>query len=365
MKKEAGEATTAELVIKVVALFALLYLFLLCICLMGEGLKIVGKEFTSGFIAGTNSAFVGLFMGILTTAIVQSSSTTTSIVVGLVAGGLFTLDLAIPIIMGANIGTSVTNILVSFGHVKARLEFRRAFAAAFVHDIFNVLTVLTLFPLQLKFNLLGKVAVIFTEIFQDLGGLEVISPLKLIIQPLVDILVNIIGNGWGIFIISLLLLFVALRYIVVVLKSLVMQNISKFFDRVIFRTQFFSFLFGIVVTVLVQSSSVTTSLIVPLAGAGLLNMRQIFPYTLGSNIGTTITALLASMVTMNPSAVAVAFAHLAFNISGIIIFWPLQNFPIFLAEKFALIAARNRIIPAAVVLLMFFIIPLLLIKFTS
>lgn len=332
---------------------------------MGEGLKLVGKDFTKDFIAGTNSAFVGLFIGILTTAIVQSSSTTTAIVVGMVAGGLFSFDLAVPIIMGANIGTSVTNILVSFGHIKVKLEFQKAFAAAFVHDIFNVLSVLIIFPLQLKFNIIGKLAMEFADAFSDLGGLAFVSPLKLMTQPAVELSVGLLTNGWLIFSVSLVLLFAALRYIVVVLKSLIMHQVSRFFDNLLFKNQLMSFLFGLVLTVLVQSSSVTTSLIVPLAGAGLLSLRQIFPYTLGSNIGTTITALLASLVTSSPAAVGVAFAHLLFNCMGILIFWPLQMVPIFIAKKFASVAARNQIIPVIVVILVFFIFPLILIKITG
>lgn len=347
---------------KIVLLFVLVYVFLLSISLMGEALKSVGKDFISDFIAGSSSAFIGLFIGILATSIIQSSSTTTSIVVGLVGGGLFSLQQAIPIIMGANIGTSVTNTIVSFGHIRSKLEFQRAYGAAVVHDIFNFLSVLIFFPLQLQFNIIGKSSLVMTQMFENAGGLSFVSPLKVIIKPVVKVLLHLIHIEWISIIIALIMLFVALRYIVVVMKSLVMDRISRFFDKVVFRTPLVGLFFGIIFTALVQSSSVTTSLIVPLAGAGLVTLSQVFPYTLGANIGTTITALLASLVTASPDAVAVAFAHLMFNIYGIVLWLPLKFVPIKLAEQLAALAVKNRLIPIGIVLLVFVIIPLVLIK---
>ena len=93
-------------------------------------------------------------------------------------------------------------------------------------------------------------------------------------------------------------------------------------------------------------------------------MRQIFPYTLGANIGTTITALLASLVSGTHAPLAVAFGHLAFNIFGISLIWPIEkvrNIPVQLAEWFAELAIVNRIIPIVYILVVFFLIPLSLI----
>jgi sodium-dependent phosphate cotransporter len=114
-------------------------------------------------------------------------------------------------------------------------------------------------------------------------------------------------------------------------------------------------------TLMAQSSSITTSLVVPMAGAGMLTLAQIFPYTLGANIGTTITAMLASLATGNANAVVVAFAHLLFNISGIIIWWPFSKLPIFLANSLADYSIKNKMYPFIYVITMFFIIPLVVI----
>ena len=90
-------------------------------------------------------------------------------------------------------------------------------------------------------------------------------------------------------------------------------------------------------------------------------MRQIFPYALGANVGTTITAILASLVTDNIHAVEVAFAHLLFNISGILIWWPLSWVPISLARTFGKLAVRSRVFPFAYIVITFFVMPLILI----
>ena len=115
---------------------------------MGTSLKMFGKGMAESLIKTTSNPLVGLFIGILATSIIQSSSSTTSIVVGLVAGGALNVANAIPIVMGANIGTSVTNLLVSVTQVKRSDEFERALSAAIVHDFFNVLAVIVIFPLQ-------------------------------------------------------------------------------------------------------------------------------------------------------------------------------------------------------------------------
>ena len=151
--------------------------------------------------------------------------------------------------------------------------------------------------------------------------------------------------------------------IVKLLKNMVLEKVEAFFDKYIFKTALRAMGFGVVLTILVQSSSITTSTIVPLAGAGVLTLRQIFPFTLGANIGTTVTALLAAMV-LNPTAMIVAFSHLIFNICGIIVIYPikaLREIPIKAASKLSDLAVRNKLIPILYLLVVFVLIPLFII----
>lgn len=322
----------------------------------------LGQGLAEALITTTTNPMIGLFVGILSTSIVQSSSFTTSIVVGLVAGGALNVTNAIPIIMGANIGTSVTNILVSLSQIRRSIEFKLALSAAIVHDFFNVLAVLVLFPLQYLTNFLGHLATFMGEKFQNIGGLKFLSPVKASTRPLIDLLKKMIGDyPWVLFVLSLILLLVALTRMVKVLKILVVEKAEGWFDRYLFKNALRAFLVGLMLTAMVQSSSITTSLAVPLAGAGLLTLMQIFPYTLGANIGTTVTAILAALVTGNLAAVTVAFSHLLFNLSGIVVWWPFKIVPITMAEKFAGIAVKKKVIPILYLLIVFFLLPIFLI----
>ncbi|KYK33068.1 MAG: hypothetical protein AYK18_05280 [Theionarchaea archaeon DG-70] len=331
---------------------------------MGGGFKLLGEDFSLQLIQMTSNPYVGLVVGILSTSIVQSSSATTSVVVALVGGGGLTIPNAIPIVMGANIGTTVTNVLVSFGHITRKEEFRKAFAGATVHDFFNLLAVCVLFPLEMKLHFIQKIATVMAEKFSEIGGLTFVSPVKMITSPVSSRLLSAVGPKIGI-IIALILLFVALRYIVLSMRFFTLDRLQVFLDQYLFKNGLSSFSVGMVITAIVQSSSVTTSLVIPLLGSGLLTVEQVFPYTLGANVGTTVTAILAALVTNQVGAVTIAFSHLLFNFFGILIFYPLRFVPIFCARWLANIAAERKIAAILFVALTFYAIPLLFIFLTQ
>ncbi|MEE8335183.1 MAG: Na/Pi symporter [Candidatus Neomarinimicrobiota bacterium] len=362
--------------LKILAVISVLYFFLISIGLIGAAFKGIGRGFAEELISSNAGPLIGLFIGILATSIIQSSSTTTSIVVGLVAAGTFGDDphaavaAAIPYIMGANIGTSITNTIVAMGHIINKNEFRRAFSASIVHDFFNVFSVLILFPLQWATGFLSNSANWLASLLIGTDAITFRSPLKMITKPVVDWIRDLfqfqdsnLGN-WALILLALIMLFISLRFLTILIRGLVMAKLEAFFDSHIFKTWIRAMMFGAFITVLVQSSSITTSLVIPLAGAGILRLEQIFPYTLGANIGTTITALLASLVTGTHAPLAVALGHLLFNIFGIIIIWPLESIrtiPIKMARWFAKLALKNRIIPIVYIVVVFFLIPISLI----
>ncbi len=351
--------------IRFLALGFFLYAFMVSIGMLGAAFKGFGGGVVGGLIESASNPLIGLFVGILVTSLVQSSSTTTSLVVAMVAGGTMEVATAIPVIMGANIGTSVTCVLVSLGHLTRGQEFRRAFAAATVHDFFNLLAVAIIFPLQYFTDFLGIASQALSQLFQNVGGFSFASPLKLITAPVVKGSASLLGDSpWLLLIVSLVVMFLSLRYLVIILKGLVLTKIEALFDRLIFRNAARAMLFGLLITALVQSSSVTTSLAVPLAGAGILTLHQILPYTLGANVGTTVTAMLAALAVGEISGLTVAFAHLLFNVSGIVIIWPLRQIrelPIRMAKAMTDVAMRGRWIPIVWIALLFYVIPLLLI----
>jgi sodium-dependent phosphate cotransporter len=328
--------------IKIFLFIGLVYLFILSIQLMGASFKLLGKGFAESLITTTSNPFFGLIIGILTTSLLQSSSTTTSIAVGCVAGGILTLRGAIPIIMGANIGTTITSALVSIGHISRKQEFQRAFAAATLHEFFNILAVIILFTLEQFTHILESTALSLSGAFVNMGGIQFLSPLKVITKPVIDLLVSLLRNPIPISILSLAALFFSLFYMVKIMRSLVLDKIEVLLDRFLFRNAFTAFVFATFVTAVIQSSSITISLIVPLAGAGLLGIGRIFPYVAGANIGTTITALLAACATLNPAAITVALSHSLFNIFGVILIYPIKAVPIRMAEIFSEITSRSK-----------------------
>lgn len=351
-------------ILKAIIVIATIYLFLLSIKLLGHSFKLFGKDFAEAMIEMTSNPFTGLIIGIFATSLIQSSSTTTSIVVGLVAGGALDLHNAIPIIMGANIGTTITNILVSMGHINNRHEFRRGFSAAIVHDHFNICAVLVLFPIEMNFHIIAKMATILERIFAGVGGMKIFNPLNFILRPaitLADQLFTLMPFGHiAMMVFSIALLLSSLIYMVKTIRSLMLAKIEMIINNYLFRNDFLGLSLGTIITAIVQSSSVTTSLIVPLAGAGLVSLRRVFPYTLGANIGTTVTAILAALATQNPIAITVAFSHLCFNILGILIFYPLKFIPIKLAEFVGEKASKSRknLIIFIIIYLMLYFLPI-------
>jgi sodium-dependent phosphate cotransporter len=321
---------------------ALLYLFFVSIELLSSAFKMAGGGFAEQLIETVSDPVAGLLLGFVATGIIQSSSTTTTIVVGLVAAGNFPIDLAIPVVMGANIGTTTTNTLVSMGHVTRPAEFRRAFAASTVHDFFNVLAAVTILPIEIFFHPVRRMATYLQGAFEGAGGMSLASPLKAVVKPLSESVTGVVPYTIPLAILGLAGLFLALQQMMKVMKGAILSRLESLFNRVLFRNDAASFGLGLVATATVQSSSATTSLIVPLAGTGVLSVRQIFPYTLGANVGTTVTALLASFSLGSPAAVTVALAHLSFNLLGIAIYYPLKALPIWLATKAGQIAARSK-----------------------
>ena len=347
-----------------------LYLFFVSIELMSGAFKLFGKGFAEGLMTTTANPVVGLFIGMVATSLIQSSSSTTSILVGLVASGSISITGAIPILMGANIGTTVTNTIVSLGHLRRRKEFSKAMAGAILHDFFNILAVLLFLPLELFTHFIEKSALFLSTTFQHVGGMTFVSPLKAIVKPVAQVIIKgisliISSPDWALSItaltIALIILFIALKNIVDVMKKVIIGRVESMLHQYLFNSQIRSFLLGLVLTAIVQSSSATTSIVVPIVGAGIISLQQIFPYVLGANIGTTVTAILASMVTKNPAALTVAFAHLCFNISATVLLYPIKIVPITMAKHFGMFMARQRVLAVVYILLFFFALPLIII----
>lgn len=357
----------------VLAMMAALYVFLLSIELLGGTFKLMGKGFAEALVQSTSNPFSGLLIGVLATSLVQSSSTTTSLVVGLVGSGALPLEMGVPVIMGANIGTSITNTIVSLGHLTRAQEFQRAFAGATVHDFFNVMAVAVFLPLQIATGFLSKSAQWAQELLLGQQGVSFQSPVKAIVKPVSKMIQEGVSGvvdakavmATILIALALVMLVASLHYLVKFMKRLLLGQIETVVHRFVFQRPFMGIFLGALVTVAVQSSSVTTSLTVPLLAAGFVTIEQIFPFVLGANVGTTVTALMASMVTGSPAAVTLALSHLFFNIFGIAMFYPLRALPIGAAMWLGRMTLRSKYYALGYVLVVFFAVPGLLIFLTQ
>ena len=359
--------------VRAILVLALLYLFLTGVELLGGGFKSLGKDLVDGLFKGVSNPIGGLFVGLLATVLVQSSSVSTSVIVGLVASGVVGTGDAVPMIMGANLGTTVTNTLASLGHVRHDIEFRRAFAAATVHDFFNILAVIVFLPIELATGYLSESASWLTDKIIGSSGAEFKSPLKAAVKlpaTWIKELLSSIGaqgdvKGGLMIVLGLIFIFLALAYITKNMRLLVADRVEVAINRALSAgSGIVAILIGTLITISVQSSSITTSVLVPLAASGVLTLENIYPVTLGANVGTTVTALLASLATGSPAAVTVALVHTLFNISGILAFYPISNLrklPIKMANKLSDIAAERRSLALMYALTMFVIIPLLVV----
>ena len=356
-----------------ILVLAIIYLFLVGVSSLESGIKVMGADTQERLFSSVSNPIVGLFIGVVGTVLVQSSSASTSLIVGLVASGALGLDQAVPMIMGANIGTTVTNTLVSLGHVRQSQEFRRALSAATVHDFFNLMAVTILLPFELLTGRISWLASRTAEILTGSGGSEWKSPIKAWVKHPVGWLKDGLKQasledtslGISMVVIGIIVVVVSLIAVTKNMKALIAERLEASMNRVLGRGGgLVAMVIGMLVTISVQSSSITTSILIPMAAAGVISLRNIYPVTLGANVGTTITALLAALAASGSDALTIALVHTWFNVLGIVVLYGipfLRPLPIRCAELLAELAVRRRSLAVGWVVSVFVIIPLLVI----
>ncbi|KAL3972911.1 ADP-ribosylation factor GTPase-activating protein 2/3 [Sarotherodon galilaeus] len=423
---------------KIPLLFLLLFLFVCSLDTLSSAFQLAGGK-VAGDIFQDNAVLsnpvAGLVVGILVTVLVQSSSTSTSIVVSLVASGLLEVRSAVPVIMGTNIGTSVTNTIVAMMQAAERTEFQRAFAGATIHDCFNWLSVLVLLPLEVASGFMTRLSHLLVTTLRLEPGEEAPELLKVITEPVTKLIIQldkcvITGIAMGkegmrnrslvkewcqtdpvmshhnvstescdpshdlqthvkcrhlfasaemsdltvgliLLVTSLAVLCTCLLLLVKLLNSLLKGQVAKAIHKIIntdlpypfgWLAGYIAMFVGASVTFVVQSSSVFTSAMTPLIGIGVISLERAYPLTLGSNIGTTATALLAALASPGnklAAAIQIALCHLFFNVSGILLWYPLpfMRLPIRMARVLGERTAKYRWFAILYLLLCFLLLP--------
>lgn len=355
---------------------ATLYMLIVAIGIIGDGFKGLGSDTAQSLFDFATNPFIGLFVGILATAIIQSSSTTTTLVVTAVGAGALPVEVAVPMIMGANIGTSVTNTLASLGHIGHKDEFRRAFAASTVHDFFNLAAVILLLPLELMFHPIQHSAQwlsshLYGTVLPEPGSADVVGMLTKPVVSAIGMNGALGSIDGGVLSASITILagiaaiFLAVHWLGKILQVLMVGRAKHILEKSVGGNPLTALAAGAGVTALVQSSSVTTSVMVPFAGSGALTTKQIYPLTLGANIGTTITAMIAAMAVTGQGAelaLQIALVHFLFNVYGVVLIYVLpflRPIPVLCAEFLAQVATERKALALAWIVTVFLAIPAL------
>nr|WP_136250646.1 Na/Pi symporter [Ningiella ruwaisensis] len=353
-------------------LLVLVFAMLAAVSLIGGGFKTATQDHATALFEFAANPIMGLIIGMVATALIQSSSTVSSIIVALVAGGL-PIHIAIPMMMGANIGTSITNTIVSLGHIGNKQEFQRAFNAATVHDFFNIFAVCIFLPLEMAFGFLESLSAAMVSLFTLGSAAEVgsFNPVKFVISPFVDSIKALTGalpymyDGLARIVLGLGLIILSITWMGRVMKSLMVGRARLILERSLGAGSVAGIASGTAVTVLVQSSSTTTSLMVPLVGNGIVTARAIYPFTLGANIGTCITAIIAALAVEGVNAIfalQIAFVHFCFNVLAVALIYGLaflRELPPKLSYQLSLKVAEQKLYGVGYIVGVFFIVPLM------
>jgi len=428
---------------------ALKMMYLALIVLVG---RVAGDVFSSNVFL--SNPITGLIIGIVMTVIIQSSSTSVSIVVAMVAAGVMDVGKGIPIVMGANIGTSVTNTVVALTLSMDREEFRKAFSGATVHDCFNILSTLVFLTIEVITGYLQALTGAVVNSIPEIAGEGAPKFLGTITGPIADnmLFVNesvpkniatntsmeeynsviklwcekascpyIIGTtagpdavptgcyipndtslitnltvnvgvrkcdtsdfcfantGWRevdtgavAFVVSIIMLVGSMIIMVKILTSSLRGTLKKAIKKAV-NTDIpspFSWVSGYIavfvsmgVTMLIQSSSVVTSTMTPLVGLDVVSLERMFAVTVGANMGTTTTAILAALATESRLAMQAALCHFFFNVSGFLLWYPIPLFrklPISMARGLGNICAKYRWFSIVYIITVFLVIPSIL-----
>lgn len=359
-------------VVQWLIVLALVYMLLIAVGVLSQGFRSVsgGADGAAAIFEFATNPIVGVILGVLATALVQSSSAVTSVIVGLVGGGL-PVAIAIPMIMGSNMGTTVTNTLAALGNLRDDQAFNRSFAAATVHDFFNLFAILIFLPLEILFKPLERLAGYLASFFEGSGDYSMrdFDFVRAITRPVINEIRDLIRmlpdeiNGLVMIVVGIVAVLGVVYGLNKMLRAVMTGRAQRVFNAAVGKTAALAVLSGLIVTILVQSSTLTTVLIVPMAGAGLFTLAQVYPFTLGANIGTPITALLSATAVTGEYqlfALQVALVHVLYNGFGVALFAaisPLWRLPIRAAQALADGAERSRWVVPAYILGVFFLLP--------
>jgi sodium-dependent phosphate cotransporter len=354
--------------------------------------KLIFSEWQRGILAMINAQtapIAGLAIGILGTSLVQSSSAVVAATMvsmsGMVAGGLSLVSairFGVPIVLGANLGTTITNTIVIFGLRRGITseEFKSTIPGVIVDDVYEVLTITLFFTLEITTGLLSRIILALGDFYNRVLGFQVLfsaferSIIDILIEepitkPLTHYTMMLLGPKVG-----GVLLFVLWFLLIVAALSIVTKGLDRLIEAgweekvtSAFESPVRGFLTGFTITWLVGSSSIGTSLVIPFLATRIVNLERAYPYLVGCNVATTLDlSQMYGYFAGGLVSMMLGSAHVLLNLLAFLLFFisPLRVLPIRIAEELGRRMVRSRHSGLELlfwVIVIFFIIPILII----
>jgi sodium-dependent phosphate cotransporter len=362
-----------------------LYLFVSSLEGVKNGFKLIFAEWQGSILAmitGNTAAITGLALGMLSTALVQATMVSMS---GMVAGGLpmdAAIKFGVPMILGANIGTTVTNTIVAFGIERGMTmkEFKDTIPGVIVDDVYEGLTIALFFTLELTTGLISKIVLrlgnFYTEVLQmetffssfedTIIDIIIGDP---IIKPLKNIAVENLGTlGGGLF------MFIFWFIVIIISMGMITKGLERLIEtgwedkvKAAFESPVRGFLTGFTITFIVGSSSIGSSLVIPFLATKVVNLKTAYPYLVGCNLATAVDlSQIYGYIAGGTVGMILGSAHVLLNLMALTLWFisPLRFVPIKVAEWLgAKITENENAIYSllAWVIIVFFVIPILVI----
>lgn len=303
-----------------------IYFFVSGIIVVKSAAVLMGEALAEKIILLIRDTTSGVFSGWIATALIQSSGAFDSIIIAFTSSGVMPLSLAVATIIGAEIGTTVTPLLVSvLFHLRRKDRLSASFNVTMSHVLYNLFTLMIFYPIELFFGTFTQIAEWGSTLFVKATWINAVPDLLDLLTPWVDPILEIIPAWLGL-LLGVVMMVVALGGVEKYMTAIFSMPRSWNLIRATFTKPGRAFAAGFLFTILVPSTSVMVSLLVPLAGSGvILSEYYILPYILGANIGTVFDVMIAALATGDPTALGVWTVHLSINLIGALIFFPLMK----------------------------------------
>ena len=408
-----------------IAIVFFLFFFMVGLDLLGSSARVLGSCSAGEVFSDEMNPVAALMIGTLAAALLQSGSATISIIVSLVGGGVIGMQTGIYIMMGANVGRTVTSTIVAIGHSGNADELERSFAGATVDDMFNLMNATVHFFVEITTGYLYRVSLFIVGDNSDREGQgsKWTSPLRTMITDITKPIIvpnkkvakdvargsktcddyypvfcandvtdysSCVRNGSVglitcdkklgcpaffrkdasrrddeisgaiVFVLGLAIVFVCLIAIVTVLQRSLSGMSTRIMSKANSLSGYLAIPVGGALAFYVQNSIVFTSMLVPFVGSGAVGLETMHALTLGANLGTTVTGLLASLVSDGTVPLQMALCNVIFNVTGVVLFYPIpfmRMLPLNAAKALGRSTRQFRLFPIMYLVVVFGVMP--------